>query len=97
MQIEHSILRAKQHYNLTLDRNDIEDIVSMIRAGSCKFIRTTINELMVYELKYIKHVRVIYSKKYKNIVTFLPIKKKSKFKNNRDQGKMKGKMNKNVK
>ncbi len=70
----HSKRRALERYNLSLNRHDLRDIVSMITNNQATFLlkesNTRSHWLVVYKEKKLK---LVYDKPRKMIITFLPL------------------------
>lgn len=72
----HAKQRAKERYDLDLNRHDLQAIVDIIQDNrSAEFVRATSLRVSVFKLPYKgKLVCVAYDKMRKTIVTFLPLK-----------------------
>lgn len=70
----HAKKRAKERYDLELNRAKLEELVSMIQNGEAvKYDQRSLRSasyIVIYEFQYL---RIVYDRHRKTIVTFLPL------------------------
>lgn len=69
----HAILRGVERYGCLLSRSDLHRIVKKIQSKDGMFIEKKTNRVTIWDVEYNKTIfKVVYDKKRKMVVTFLP-------------------------
>lgn len=75
-QRKHAKKRAEERFGVTLNRDDLRNVASEIRANKCKFHKTISNRVTAWIVRLpgaAEDSIALYDKNRKNVITFLPL------------------------